>query len=304
MKPAEQTAYWKHQAQKHETRNRELMSITGGKHGDALRKEIEELGTLRTEKLTPSEQALEAAKAAARGELLPQLAETAFRVAIGTRKTEAEVDDFVADLNLDRFIKDGKVDTAKVLERVQQYAPDKDTGTPRSRDFGQGKRGSGQKSGVARWRRAVRAATQEAHIHLLKKGDPHASHEVRNLGHRRPVLARFRPRHPQLPDGARSTSRAFTAGTHYPNGYIPSGTPVAIVGGLARALRLARGHHDGCRCSRRSPVHRPACRRLRQLLRAGPRPRSRQERQGAHGCPTRSSSRLPLQSAPMTIVYI
>lgn len=26
---------------------------------------------------------------------------------------------------------------------------------------------------------------------------------------------------------------AFTAGTHYPAGYIPSGTPVAIVGGLA-----------------------------------------------------------------------
>jgi hypothetical protein len=25
---------------------------------------------------------------------------------------------------------------------------------------------------------------------------------------------------------------AFTAGTHYPNGYIPSGTPVAKVGGL------------------------------------------------------------------------
>ncbi len=24
---------------------------------------------------------------------------------------------------------------------------------------------------------------------------------------------------------------AFTAGTHYPNGYIPSGTPVALVGG-------------------------------------------------------------------------
>jgi hypothetical protein len=25
---------------------------------------------------------------------------------------------------------------------------------------------------------------------------------------------------------------AFTAGTHYPNGYIPSGTPVALVGGM------------------------------------------------------------------------
>jgi hypothetical protein len=145
----QQVAYHQYHSQKHETRNRELMAITGGKHGDALRKEMEELGSLRKEKLTPSEQAIEEAKAAARGELLPQLAETAFRVAIGTRKTEAEVDEFVADLNLTRFIKDGKVDTAKVLERVQQYAPDKDTGGS-PRDFGQGKRGNGQqKSGVA-----------------------------------------------------------------------------------------------------------------------------------------------------------
>lgn len=149
MKPAEQAAYWRDKAQKHETRNRELMAITGGKHGDELRKEMEELGTLRKEKLTPSEQAIEDAKAAARGEILPQLAETAFRVAIGDRKTESEVDEFIADLNLSRFIKDGKVDTAKVIERVQQYAPAKDTGTSH-RDYGQGNRRTGTgKTGVS-----------------------------------------------------------------------------------------------------------------------------------------------------------
>lgn len=153
MKPAEQTAYWKHQAQKHEGRNRDLLAITGGKHGDDLRADIDELGTLRKEKLSPSDKALADAKDSARAELLPTLAETAFRVAIGDRKTETEVDEFIADLNLTRFIKDGKVDTAKVLERVQQYAPAKgaDDGDSKQRDFGQGRRGNGQhgKSGIA-----------------------------------------------------------------------------------------------------------------------------------------------------------
>lgn len=153
MKPEEQAAYWKHQAQKHEGRNRDLLTITGGKHGDALKAELEELGTLRQEKLTPSEKAIEEAKQAARSEVLPQLAETAFRVAIGDRKTEAEVNEFIGDLNLSRFIKDGKVDTAKVLERVQQYAPAKDTGdgNQQQRDYGQGNRGGGgaAKSGVS-----------------------------------------------------------------------------------------------------------------------------------------------------------
>lgn len=34
---------------------------------------------------------------------------------------------------------------------------------------------------------------------------------------------------------------AFTAGTHYPNGYIPSGTPVAKVGGMLVPYTSAEG---------------------------------------------------------------
>lgn len=34
---------------------------------------------------------------------------------------------------------------------------------------------------------------------------------------------------------------AFTAGTHYPNGYIPSGTPLAKVGGLMVPYTSAEG---------------------------------------------------------------
>lgn len=72
--------------------------------------------------------ARDAASQEADAKYLPQLAETAFRVAIGDSKPTAEVDEFIADLNLSRFLTDdGKVDTAKVLARVKQFAP---VGTP------------------------------------------------------------------------------------------------------------------------------------------------------------------------------
>jgi len=37
----------------------------------------------------------------------------------------------------------------------------------------------------------------------------------------------------------------FTAGTHYPNGYIPSGTPVALVGGVLVPYTVAEGTTTG-----------------------------------------------------------
>ena len=38
---------------------------------------------------------------------------------------------------------------------------------------------------------------------------------------------------------------AFTAGTHYPNGYLPSGTPVALVGGFLVPYDKAEGTTTG-----------------------------------------------------------
>jgi hypothetical protein len=37
----------------------------------------------------------------------------------------------------------------------------------------------------------------------------------------------------------------FTAGTHYPNGYIPSGLPVAVVGGVAVPYDATEGTTTG-----------------------------------------------------------
>jgi hypothetical protein len=85
---------------------------------DALEQE------LASEADKKANEARKAAKDEADATYRPMLAETAFRIAIGDRKTEDEVSDFIADLNLERFLTDdGKVDTAKVLARVEQFAP-------------------------------------------------------------------------------------------------------------------------------------------------------------------------------------
>ena len=88
----------------------------------------EQFEALDTEGKSEAERQAKEARKAAESEkdafYRPKLAETAFRVAIGDRKPHAEVDDFIADLNLARFLTDdGQVDTAKVLARVQQFAP-------------------------------------------------------------------------------------------------------------------------------------------------------------------------------------
>ena len=43
MTTEQQAAYYKQQAAKHESRNKALLSITGGKVGDALKADLEEL---------------------------------------------------------------------------------------------------------------------------------------------------------------------------------------------------------------------------------------------------------------------
>lgn len=77
-------------------------------------------------------EAKEAAEKAADAKYLPKLAETAFRIAIGTRGTADEVTEFLADTKLENFVKeDGSVDTAKVLARVdKQFSDGKPSKTP------------------------------------------------------------------------------------------------------------------------------------------------------------------------------
>jgi hypothetical protein len=135
MTPAQQVAYWKFHARKHEDRAKTFGTLTAeqlkelqdkaDKH-DALEAE---LGSEADKKAA---EAKKTAEADADAKYQPMLAETAFRIAIGDRKTEAEVTGFLEELNLTKFLSaDGKVDTVKVLARVEQFAPA--TGTQGSR---------------------------------------------------------------------------------------------------------------------------------------------------------------------------
>jgi hypothetical protein len=131
MKPEEQAAYWQDKARKHEGRVKALGGLTAEELA-TLREKAERQDALEAEMASEKDKAVNEAKTAAQAEVeakyRPMLAETAFRVAIGDRKPQNEVDDFIADLNLTRFLnEDGQVDTAKVLARVEQFAPAKGT---------------------------------------------------------------------------------------------------------------------------------------------------------------------------------
>jgi len=135
MTVEQRESYWKDKARKHEDRVKSFGKLTpeeltelrakADKH-DALEFE---LGSEADKKAA---QARKDAEQAADAKYQPMLAETAFRIAIGDRRTQDEVDEFIGDLNLPRFLTDdGRVDTAKVLARVDQFAPATGTAPPR-----------------------------------------------------------------------------------------------------------------------------------------------------------------------------
>lgn len=147
MTADQQAAYYRHQARKHEDRNKELLRLTGGKYGDDLKAVFDELENLRDEKRTDGEKAVEEARRTAREEVTreygPKSVRTAFELLLGDmpeqdRNAEIEL------LDLSKFLTDsGDVDTAKVRSHAEKIAPaDKGQGNQRH-DFGAGRRGAG-----------------------------------------------------------------------------------------------------------------------------------------------------------------
>lgn len=157
MKPAEQTAYWQHQARKHEDRNKEWQRALGGKTAAEIAAERAELATLRTEKMTDGEKAVEKAKTEGRREASLALAPQMFEVALGHVAADRRAV-LVDNIDLSRVIKeDGTIDTDKVKTIAETLAPaDKDGDTRRTRDFGAGPRRTDKTSGVAAGREAYR----------------------------------------------------------------------------------------------------------------------------------------------------
>lgn len=158
MKPAEQTAYWQHQARKHEDRNKEWQRAVGGKTAAEIAAERQELATLRTEKMTDGEKAVNEAKLAGRREASLALAPQLFGVAL-RHVDEDRRKVLIENTDLSRVInEDGSIDTDKVQSIAEALAPAGTDGerTPRIRNFGGGDRRTDKTSGVAAGREAYR----------------------------------------------------------------------------------------------------------------------------------------------------
>lgn len=153
MTPEQQAAYWRTQAQKHEGRNKDLLAITGGKYGDELKNVLDAGEQARRDKLSADERALEDARRTTREEVAreygPRSVRAAFDLLLGDMPEQdrnAEID----LLDLSKFLtSDGSVDTDKVRRLAAKIAPaDKGQGN-QQRNYGQGKHGAGQSTGLA-----------------------------------------------------------------------------------------------------------------------------------------------------------
>lgn len=149
MTSEQQAAYWKHQSRKHEDRVKSFGDLTTDQLKD-LRDKASRADKLDYDLSSATDKAVADARRETEREvgdrLRSQLVDTAFRIAVGDRKTADEVADFISDLNLSRFLNaDGSVDTAKVLARVDQFAPA--TGNQQQRPAGPSASGQGNRSG-------------------------------------------------------------------------------------------------------------------------------------------------------------
>lgn len=153
MKSAEQVAYYKHQARKHEERATEYRTAAGGKTAAEVKTDLEAAAALAREKLSDHEKAVEDAKASARaevaGEYGPKAARAAIKLLLGDMP-DAEQEAEIELLDLSKFVTDsGDVDTAKVRRAAEKIAPAGKDGVSRIRDFGAGDRRTDKTSGVA-----------------------------------------------------------------------------------------------------------------------------------------------------------
>lgn len=152
MTAEQQAAYYKDKATKHEGRNKELLKVTGGKYGDDLKNDLDELAKLRQSQLSDSEKAVEQAKSEARSATIREVgtaaARTVLELALGHDPENNDQSDLIDTLDLTKLVADdGKVDTAKVRALVNRIAPsDKGKGDER-KDYGGGSRKTGSKPG-------------------------------------------------------------------------------------------------------------------------------------------------------------
>jgi hypothetical protein len=119
MQPAEQAAYYKHQARKHEDRVKAYGDITPEKLAELTRERDE----LRKSNQSESERAIEEAKESGRAEVRQLLAQERVRTALASALS-GRVPDADALLDLDRsvFVKGDKADTDAIKTWVEKHS--------------------------------------------------------------------------------------------------------------------------------------------------------------------------------------
>jgi hypothetical protein len=169
MTDKEQAAYYKHQARRHEERNRGLL---GDRTPEQLKKDLEAFEKFQREQQTPAEQALNAArdegKQAGLTAARRESATTLFRGHLeGAGIEGGDLEELVAGLNVDNFVTDTGVDTTKLTNFAKRFTSGKDTSSgsqTRRRDFGGGQRPSGdgqrQSAGKAEAERRFKKTNQ------------------------------------------------------------------------------------------------------------------------------------------------
>lgn len=145
MSVDQQLAYWKHKSRKHEARANAVSDY------DSVKAKAAKFDELEAAKLTPSEKAIEEARAEERAKVLAEQTKTVadrlvaaeFKVALAGRKKPEEVTALLEPLDLTKFLtSDGEVDADKVKTYAAGLAP----AGRQWPDTGQGNRGNSQKT--------------------------------------------------------------------------------------------------------------------------------------------------------------
>lgn len=148
MEPAQQTAYWKHQARKHQSR------ADARKDYDQIKTERD---TLRSQGQTPADKALEDARAEARKTAIQELGERAVDIHVNALAAAGRMTEDAAEVILDGLDRkkyltaDGELDHAKLSKYLDIVAPRRDGeggGTGRDPHQGRGRGGSTKPSGI------------------------------------------------------------------------------------------------------------------------------------------------------------
>lgn len=137
MTEEQRTAYWKYHSRKHEQTLRDLGDVEELKRNAQAWTDHEKNRDKNQESLdTQIAQARAEGKAEGRNEAMREsglnTVKDLFKAKVGDRRTEEELDEFLEDVDLARFLKsDHTIDTDKIDSKVKLFAPIPEDKNPR-----------------------------------------------------------------------------------------------------------------------------------------------------------------------------